>query len=654
MNRIKELVSLLTKANEAYYTDAKSLMEDERYDKLREELKTLDPDNPLLTQVGASVSGREDILQKKTHTIPMGSLNKASNENEFRDWFKNNILKVGVNKDEKFHVSYKLDGGSYSLEYKNGKLITAISRGDGQIGCDISANARKFRNVPLDCKLGGEPFTGFVRGEVILTTDEWRKIDPLAESNPRNLGTGIAGRKDGTQAELLNFYAFRLFDHNGDLLGDTEEELSQFMTGMGFEAVPYIIGGFDEAWGWYKEIQVKRPTLPYWIDGVVVKLNDLEKQSELGESSGRPRAQVAIKFEAEGGKTVLRGVSLQVGNTGAIVPVGNFDSVKIGGTNIMNATLCNWENIKSLDLFIGDEILVIKAGDIIPRVMEVTKKGDKRIPIPEPTHCPVCNSEVERKYNVGGDDSTAIYCFNKNCPALVTGHIDRYLSSLDVLGIGDTLIQSLVTDVGVKTIADLYTLDAKRDKVASILLSGKTRLGEKRADKFLEGIDKIRSLTLSEFLGSLGVFGLGKRRVALIQAALPGKMDTLDNWLDDTLVKNAQEAGVPNIAARIHEELVQNKALILECLKNGVTITKPAPKSKSSKGLICITGALSISKSESKKLIEAAGYTFTDSFSKDLNFLVAADPSKASSKLVKAQKHGIRIISEEELMKLVG
>jgi len=654
--RVIELQELIDKANLAYYNDGDSIMEDARYDKIKSELQTRNPSDARLTQVGASISNRDSILQKKAHTIPMGSQNKALNETEFREWFKNNIAKKLTSSNPIFHASYKMDGGSCSLEYKNGVLVAALTRGDGNVGLDITANASKFKNIPTRCAIGGKPFSGFVRGEVILTTDDWKLIDPDSQSNPRNLGTGITGRKDGTQSDLLKFFAFRVFDVDGEEFGDTETELSQFMEKMGFEIAPFIKGDLETVWNWYLNIQTIRPALPFWIDGIVIKLDDLEKQLSLGVASGCPCGQVAIKFEASGEVTTLRNVSIQVGSTGAIVPVANFDSVKIGGTNITNATLCNWDNIKTLGLCIGDDIFVIKAGDIIPRVMEVVKQGAKRIPITQPTHCPVCNSKTEHKSNIDGNNSTAIYCSNSDCPSVVTGKIDKYLTSLDILGVGTNLIQSLVTDIGVKTVADMYKLSSKRDAIADIVLSGKVRLGEKRADKFLEEIEKKRNLTISDFLGSLGIHGLGKRRVSLIQDALEGEMDTLDKWFDGTLVYNAQKAGVPNIASRIHDELLKQKSLIMECIANGVVITKPKPKQAIKEGayVICITGALSQPKSFYEELIEKKEHVYTDTFSKSVTYLVAADINSGSSKLKKAEKQGTKILDEAGLIKLLN
>jgi DNA ligase (NAD+) len=582
----------------------------------------------------------------------MGSQDKALNEAEFNSWVKSNAL-GGIS----LHASHKMDGGSFSLEYQDGRLISAISRGDGMVGEDITANAIRFKNIPPSAILpNGKMFSGFIRGEVVLTTDDWMEVDPNQTSNPRNLAVGIARRKDGSQAEYLKFYAFRVFDADGELYGDTEQDLSQVLIKMGFNIAPYITGKADDVWKWYQKVFSERQSLPYWIDGIVVKVNDLEKQLKMGTAGNEcPKGQIAIKFEAEGGTTILRDVTYQVGCTGAIVPVAHFDVVRIGGTNITNATLCNWDYISALDVCIGDEISVIKAGDIIPRIMEVTKKGNSRVSIPKPVRCPVCGGKVGHKSNVSGDESTTIYCLNSKCPAVVSGRIERYVKSLDIQGIGSNLIESLVKSLNVSDPSDLYILRTAPAKLADLILSGGGRFGEKRAEKVLEEIEKKRELTLSDFLGSLGIFGLGKRRVVLIQTAVPGLLDTLDDWFTPALVQYAQQAGVPNIAGRIHDELMEQKDTILRYITNGVVIKKNQPKAAIRPGanVICITGALSRPKSYFQSLIEKRGDVYTDTFSKSVTHLVAADVNSGSAKLKKAAKQGTKIINEDELFALI-
>jgi len=651
-----EIQKLIDDANHSYYTDGSALMEDVKYDRLKDELKKLSPDDIRFQQIGSVIS-RDTILTKKKHTIPMGSLSKCTNETEWKSWIQNNLIKVGINQKELLHASLKMDGGSFSLTYKNGHLVEAISRGDGIVGEDISANAFKFKGLVqfTNYQIEGKLFTGFVRGEVVLTTTDWLLVDPEQTSNPRNLAVGIARRKDGVQSEYLTFYAFRMFDETGIPIGNTEKEMLEYLSLCGFNAVPSFIGLVDDVWNWYKETETKRNTLDFWIDGIVVKLNDITKQLKLGESSNCPKGMTAIKFEAESATTTLLDVKLQVGNSGVICPVAIFEPVRIGGTTITNASLCNWDNIEMLDIAIGDIIEVIKSGDIIPRIVEVTIRNENRKTIPVPTKCPVCSEPLERKGNITGLESSAIYCVNQKCSAIVTGKIDKYLSSLDILGVGTSLIEALVKDMSVKTPADLYLLNTHKSELANLTLSGGGRFGERRTEKFLEEIEKKRVLSLSNFLGSLLIFGLGKRRVKLIQESSSGKLDILEDWFGDKLVKNAAECGVKNIAQRIHDEIVSKKEYILSFITNGVVIDKPTTKVKAKTGslLFCITGKLSAPKKDFHDKIEKAGYNWTDTYSKNVNYLVAADPNSGSGKLKKAEKNGTKIINESDLLKMV-
>jgi DNA ligase (NAD+) len=647
-SRIKELQGRIDQADAAYYTQGRSLVEDALYDQWRAELAQLNPQDVRITRVGARI--QETILQKRRHRIPMGSQFKATNEEEYRKWV------IGAGASKIYHASYKMDGGSFSFEYQDGRLVSALSRGDGFEGEDITANALRFQGLPRICQLpSGSPFNGFVRGEVVLHTDDWEQVDPEQLSNPRNYAVGIARRKNGEESEFLTVYAFRIFDFEGDPIGKTEEESSLVMKKMGFNVAPYVVGDAEKVWQWFQETQGQRPRLPYWIDGIVAKLNDISEQLALGETDNRPKGQTAIKFEAESAVTCLRGVDISVGHTGAVVPTGNFDPVQLGGATVSCATLCNWDNIRMLNIGVGDRIRVIKAGDIIPRVMEVVEKAAGSASIPEPAACPVCQGAVGRRSNVSGEESAILYCLNPSCAGKLFGKIERFLQSLKILGGGENLIRTMIQDLGVQDSTDLYNLHTRRDELAALKLNGKVRLGEKRADKFLAEIEKARTLTLSEFLGSLGIFGLGKRRVALIQASVPGEMDTLGDWLSGKLVDLAKAAGVPGIAERVQKDISDKRALIEKFIANGLEILKPEPQPAPKAGAftICITGSLSQPKAFFWDLISKAGHVGTDDFSKAVTHLVAADPNGSSSKLQKARKLGIPILSEAQLLEFL-
>jgi DNA ligase (NAD+) len=659
---LSETQALLDRADHAYYQLGAPLMTDAQYDALRARLARLSPTDPRLDQVGSAV--RESILTDRAHGIPMGSQSKATSREEYDAWLANNLCKPLARSRAALQLSatLKADGGSISLEYRGGRLVAAITRGDGVTGEDITANAALFQRVPRVCLLNGTAFDGYVRGETVLSIANWQAIaednEDDEESNPRNTAVGIYRRKSGEQSDQLEVYALRAFDADGVPLGQTETEQRALLTSMGFSVLPSLDGTPDEIWAWFYDVETRiRGTLPYWIDGVVVSVNDLGDQLALGETHHRPKGQVALKFAAEEAETVLRALDLSVGHSGVIVPTGIFDPVALGGTTVTRATLNNFDYILGLRIAVGDRCTIKKAGEIIPQVVDVLERGTTRTPILTPTACPSCGGAVAKRLTISGKPGIPLYCLNEDCPARQAGRIDKYMKSVDILGAGAEVLKCLVDDLKIGDAADLYTLRTRRNALAGIQMSGKVRFGESRADRFLDEIDKRRTLSLPVFLGSIGVIGLGKRAVANVQAAAPGEFDRLEDWLSDKLLRLAEQVHLPNAAENIHRQLQARKPLIEKFLANGVQLAGPVPtKAKAPGGLvICITGALSKPKSHYQALIEAAGHTFTDTYSaKTVTQLVAKDPAGSSSKLEKARKAGTPILDEAGLLALLG
>ncbi len=649
-DRLSEIRALIDRADHAYYGGGQAIMDDAVYDALEVELRTLCPTDERLTRVGAAVFAAS-ILAKREHIIPMGSQNKATNREEFSAWLKS----IGASDGTVLHVNLKADGGSVSLEYVSGHLFRAVTRGDGVIGEDITANVTKFRGLPKRVMLDGVPFTGHVRAEIILTTEAWRKLDPELSTNPRNLGNGMSRRKDGAEVEFLQLVAFRAYNEEGREIGNTEFEMDLAIRGMGFDVSRAAVGGADLVWAFYDEIKTQRNALPFWIDGLVVKLNDISAQRDLGIASNCPRGQVALKFPAEGKETTLRSVELSVGHTGAVIPTAKFDPVIIGGTTVSSALLCNWDEIRALNVAIGDNVLVVKRGDIIPKIEAVVSRPVQRVEIGEPTVCPVCGSKLERKVTLEGEESANLYCVNEDCKAKAIGKVSRWLTSLNILGIGDEVLNALHLQLGVEDAADLYTLKDRAVALADLTVSD-VGFGQKRAKKIIEAIEAARSLTIEEFIGSLGIDALGKRRVELIRQAVPGVMDKLSSWMDGSLTSVADKAGVPNVATRIVADLDRKRPLIEKLLKNGVTVkeVEAATVPTSDAPSVCITGSLSQPRSHYEALVKAKGWAWKADVSKGLTYLVIADPDSSSSKAVKARKLGTKCIGEAELLSLLS
>ena len=632
-------------------------MEDVMYDAIEDELRLLSPDDEVFKIVGAQVP-QDTMLTKAKHSIPMGSQSKVNSVAEFQTWCEKNEV-------SEIHASIKGDGASAAAYYANGRLVQAISRGDGLVGEDITANALRFKGLPAWVETNGTAFNGAVRFEVILTVADWAKIDPAKSKNPRNAGTGIMGRKNGQQSDFLTIFAFDLDESiNGKPVEfKTENDKTKRLLELGFNVMPHVsCANVDEAIAYFHEIGRTRAELPIWIDGVVLKINDIQRQIELGISGGRPKGQVAWKFDSVGAETVLEGVVVSGGHTGGLYPTAQLRPVEIGGTTVSNASLANYDEIERLDVAIGDSVWVVKANDIIPKIVRVTQRGANRISILQPTSCPFCGGVVGRRVNVAGDTGVIIECQNPNCEKKSTGKIRRWIASIDILGIGDVVLEAMVDQLNLSDAADLYTLRARFDELTDLMLNAERdmRLGDKRATSILEAIDGRRELTLNQFLGSLGLDHLGKRRVEIMIKAANGELDQLGAWRSGMLrnLDFAARVGVPGIGGEIQDGIDAMSVVIDKLLANGVVILEKQLESAAHENLqtVCISGKLHSGKKKAdyEESLLRVGYALLDEVSKGLNFLVLADPDSTSSKAEKARKLGIQIISEDQLIELIN
>lgn len=657
MSRITELRNLIIKAKHAYYYSGEPIMEDVMYDAIEDELRLLSPDDEVFKIVGAQVP-QDTMLTKAKHSIPMGSQSKVNSVAEFQTWCEKNEV-------SEIHASIKGDGASAAAYYANGRLVQAISRGDGLVGEDITANALRFKGLPAWVETNGTAFNGAVRFEVILTVADWAKIDPAKSKNPRNAGTGIMGRKNGQQSDFLTIFAFDLDESiNGKPVEfKTENDKTKRLLELGFNVMPHVsCANVDEAIAYFHEIARTRADLPIWIDGVVLKINDIQRQIELGISGGRPKGQVAWKFDSVGAETVLEGVVVSGGHTGGLYPTAQLRPVEIGGTTVSNASLANYDEIERLDVAIGDSVWVVKANDIIPKIVRVTQRGANRISILQPTSCPFCGGVVGRRVNVAGDTGVIIECQNPNCEKKSTGKIRRWIASVDILGIGDVVLEAMVDQLNLSDAADLYTLRARFDELTDLMLNAERdmRLGDKRATSILEAIDGRRELTLNQFLGSLGLDHLGKRRVEIMIKAANGELDQLGSWRSGMLrnLDFAAGVGVPGIGGEIQDGIDAMSVVIDKLLANGVVILEKQLQSAAHENLqtVCISGKLHSGKKKAdyEESLLSVGYALLDEVSKGLNFLVLADPDSTSSKAEKARKLGIQIISEDQLIELIN
>lgn len=656
---LDDLKYQILKARQAYYYGGESPLSDAEYDALEDELRLRAPTDPILRDVGAPLPA-DRILTKATHRIPMGSQNKVNTEAEFTAWYQKSAP------GGKVQASLKGDGASAAAYYESGLLVQAISRGDGSVGEDITANAAKFKGLPVwVVDQDAQPFTGAVRFEVILTVEDWKTLDPTQAKNPRNAGSGIMGRKNGENSHLLTCYAFSLDEQRAGepVAFRSESEVMARLSALGFNVIEHACcDDPEQAIAYFRRVTDQREQLPFWIDGVVFKVDDLERQRALGSLGGRPKGQVAWKFDSKGAETLLKSYSLSMGHTGAIVPTADLEPVEIGGTTVSSALLNNWDEIARLDVAVGDRVWVIKANDIIPKITSVRERPATRQPIPEPSACPVCHGPVRRRVNTGGQVGAIIECENDECPARAVGKLKRWIFSLDIQGIGDVVRHALVEQLGIEDAGGLYTLKDCPEALYQLVINPEKelRLGQKRADGILEQIDRTRELTLIQFLGSLGIERLAARRVELLMRAAGGALDTLDDWRSGKLRDPdfAERVGVPSVGALIQQSLDLQSGVIDHLLAAGVKITGTGLQAIAEGGpelqTLCISGKLPSGKKKNdyQEPLERVGIRLVDDVKDGLGYLVLADPDSTSSKAQKARKLGVQLLSEEQLIAL--
>jgi DNA ligase (NAD+) len=562
----------------------------------------------------------------------MGSLNKAVSEEEFRAWAarcdelgKKDKLK-GITAD--LFVTEKLDGLSLAVTYDKGKLASAITRGDGEVGELITQNARRMKGVPPTLK-SKQSFT--VRGEIILKLSDMKKAFPGA-ANPRNQASGTSKRLDGAGCEHLTVLFY-------DLDGiDWKNEVAklEILEELGFLVPNSKACDLDGALAWHKEYaKTKRAKLDYEIDGLVVRANDSHVQHMLGELGNRPRAAVAYKFASQAKVTTLIDIVWETGSSGRVTPVAVVKPVVLAGATVQRASLANAGMIAELDIGIGDEILVSRRNDVIPYVEEVvTKKGKTAKP---PTKCSICKSTLER---IG----EYIACRNKKCTALVEGRIENWIDALGVLDWGDKLIAQLVEAKLVNEPADLYKL--KPPQIASL-----ERRGMIIAQKVLDNLNAAQ-LSLPKFLAALGIENFGLQTAKTICNA---GFDSLEKVQKATLAELSALPGVgPSKGKAVFEGLKERKAEIARLVAAGVVPVARSAGGPLAGKTFCFTGALARPRKELEQLVEERGGTLLAGVTKELMFLVMADPSSGSSKAEKAKKYGTQCLDEAQFMAMVA
>jgi DNA ligase (NAD+) len=620
---IKAKKDLLRKYRIAYYND-EPIVSDATYDALHDEIEKLDPNDDEIVDIGAEPVSE---WKKYQHKSPLGSLNKCNTEQQFLKWANDYCS------DEQFFTTWKIDGLSVSLVYEDGKLVVAATRGGKSgIGEDITVNVLKMQGVP---KTLPNKITATVRGEIVLSKENHQKYFQNY-SNARNSASGIARAYDGEGCKYLEILTYQI--QTDDL--DNKTLVDQFvrLRQLGFNIPDYSL--FDTAkdtYAYFTRFQNEiRDTIPYDLDGLVISNNNMDKFDSYGMTNNKPKAAIAAKFENEEAETTVRDIRPQCGNSGRITPVAVFDEVELAGAKITNASCYNMSFLETMEIDIGARVIVARNNDVIPSVKEVIE-GTGTV-FKAPKHCPTCNGDLV----MNGEN---LQCTNvDNCPAQIKGRISNWISGLNVLEVGDGLIDKLVEAGLVATPADLYKLTLDD-------LAGLERMGKKSAENVYKSLWSITEIPLDTFLGSLSIPIVGKSSIKMVMNA---GLDTLDKIMNapENCLQAVKGLGVVK-AKNLFDGLKKNRKIIEELLELGIKVKTMSNTGKLNGFVITITGKTSVKRDDLAIMIEEAGGKYAKTIGKASTHLVCASEDSTSLKTNKARSAGVKIISENELMSMI-
>jgi len=650
-----------------YYVLDDPEITDAQFDALMNELKKLEREHPeLITPDSPTqrVGGKpREGFVKVPHSVPMLSLDNAYSEEELRNW-ERRVHELSGRKSVEFVCELKLDGMSLALRYEGGKLVRGITRGDGTTGEDVTSNVRTVRSVPLSVageklKKAGLPADFEVRGEMLMPIASFKRMNEEREkhglsvfANPRNATAGTVRQLEPsiTAQRRLDFFGYILIGEGGKAaIFDNQWDTLNALDAAGFKVNPRraLAKDFDEVWDFIGQWEEKRETLPYEIDGVVIKVNEVGLQRQLGFTGKAPRWAIAYKYAARAGITLIEDILVQVGRTGKLTPVAALKPVPIGGTTVSRATLHNMDEIERLGVKIGDWVEVERGGDVIPKVTRVVDdkdhpRGHKSFHMPE--KCPVCGGNIART-----EGEVDYRCVNQKCPAKLRETILHFASRgvMNIDGMGDALVTQLTERGLVKDVADIYKL-TKAD------LLSLERMGDKSAQNVLNEIEHSKQLPLERVIFGLGIRFVGERTAQFLAEHF-GDLNSLMNAGEEEL-QQVEEVG-PRIAKSIVEFFSEpkNRELVEELRAAGLTLRgkKKERGTKLAGKTFVLTGTLSsLTRDEAKKMIEDAGGKVTGSVSKKTDYVVAG--AEAGSKLDKAKELGVAVIDEEQMRELLA
>lgn len=653
--RIKELSNLLEYHSKKYYVEDNPEISDYEYDMMLRELENLEEKHPeYLSPLSPTqrVGGKAlDHFEQVQHQVPMESLQDAFSESEIYDFDRRVSEAIS---GYSYAVEHKIDGLSVSLEYVNGEFVRGSTRGDGVVGEDVTQNLKTIKSIPL--KLTEKiPFLE-VRGEVYISKENFRKINEKREeaeeptfANPRNAAAGSLRQLDPKIAasRMMDIFVFNIQQIEGAVIQNHVEGL-KFLKKLGFKTIlneetfPDIKSAFERV----ISIGEERGSLPFDIDGAVIKVNDLSMREKLGSTSKFPRWAIAYKYPPEQKETKLLDILVQVGRTGAITPLAVLEPVHVAGTTVSRATLHNQDYIDEKDIRIGDFVIVQKAGDIIPEILEVKKEkrtGDERI-FKMPDKCPACGAMVIRE-----EGEAAFRCTGASCPAQIMRNIIHFVSrnAMDIDGLGPAIIEQLLDRNMIKNAADLYYIKASN-------IEDMDKMGKKSAENLINALEKSKENSLSRLITALGIRFIGEKASKLI-AKYAKNMDKLITLTKEELTS------IDEIGETMAESVVdyfkepQNLELIEKLRAAGVNFEEKIEENNDlrfSGMTFVLTGTLeSFTRGEASEIIEKFGGKASSGVSKKTTYVLAG--SEAGSKLDKANSLGVKVISEDEFKEMI-
>jgi DNA ligase (NAD+) len=657
-NRIDTLRKELAKHNALYYNKNSSEISDGEYDALVKELEALEQEYPLFASDKSptkKVSGYvSSSFQSVKHVIPMLSLDNTYSREEIISWH-DKIVKKTDNANLEFTIEPKVDGVSASLTYSNGFLVVGATRGDGEIGENITENIKTIHDIPYKLKIKNPPSFFELRGEVYIDKSDFEQLNKeivLSSgqkfANPRNAASGSLRQKNpGITAERK----LRFFVHSfGKTDGKQFEKQSEFLKyckdcGFKLQNDFKICRSFEELSKFMDEMLEKRDSLNYEIDGLVIKINNLHLQNELGNTNKSPRWAVAFKFPAKQATTKLTKVRVQVGRTGIITPSAVLEPVPLSGITISHATLHNFEEIERLNVNEGDIILIERAGDVIPKIVKVVKKKSESFFKP-PKNCPSCASEVVKE----NEEEVAYRCINPECPAQFRRHLIHFVSrnAMDIEGFGQAIVDQLLDKKKVHKLSDIYNLSFN-DFIGLELFK------DKKANNIIKAISESKKRPLSKLIFALGIRHVGEK----VSEIVAKKFKTMDNLFTVSLEDFSKVLEIGEVVALSLKEFFENAAtrnVIENLVLSGVNMVEPETSNKGFQfeGItFVLTGELEkYTREKAAEIIKSLGGKVTSSVSKKTNYVLAG--INAGSKFEKAKELNIKIIDEAEFEKLIN